>query len=260
MEPAGGDDDRRGLSRDITTMTTLPLGSTVEDLDACESNQLDVPLVGLVKSFPATTPQEELILDVELWVKRRNHMGDIKHLDPSHAVSVMEIGVVHTQLVDRARTLAGMKVEKDLMEQKLELAARAMKSRQHMRALQMFPDKNPLDTGFYQTHVETINKWVLDKLEPLVDAMRVFERCTNEIVQQLHTMLQKLLEAVMNDESSDPVDAELLNELSSFVEEHHGTSENKARRPDQQIYSIHIFIYTIYIYNNIYIYYVNIKP
>ena len=214
-------------------MTTLPLGSTVEDLDACESNHLDVPLVGLIKSFPVTTPEDELLIDVELWVKRRNHMGDIKHVDPSHAVTVLEIGVVHTQLVDRARTLAGMKVEKDLMEQKLELAARAMKARQHKRAIEMFPDKNPVETDFYKAHVGTINKWVLDKLEPLTSAMQIFEKVTCEIGGQLAKMVQNLLQCAMREESSNPIDRELLAELSSLVEEQHG---GKQARPTHVLF------------------------
>eukprot|EP00435_Cladocopium_sp_Y103_P073230 s278_g42.t2 len=213
--PASGDAQR--LSRDITTMTTLPLGSSVEDLDACESNHLDVPLMGLIKSFPAGTPMEEILIDIDLWVKRRNHMGDIKHVDPSHATSVLEIGVIHTQLVDRARTLSGMKVEKDCMEQKLQLAARAMKSRQHKRATEMFPDKDPLETDFFKVHVETINKWVVDKLQPLVDAMKVFEKFTSEIGEQLLRMLENLTDNAMKEQSSDPLDLELMRELTSFV-------------------------------------------
>lgn len=214
------EDERGGLSRNITTMTTLPLGS-MEDLDACESHHLDLPLAGLIKKFPISTSTEEILIDVDLWVKRRTQMCDINHVDQALATPVLEIAVIHTQLVDRARTMSGMMIEKDVMEQKLDLAVRAMKARQHKKATEMFPDKDPLETDFYKVHCATINAWKIDKMEPLVNAIKVFDTCTTEIASQLEDMLRSLMDTAMAEDMESP-ESDLLKELTSFIDERHG--------------------------------------
>ena len=51
-KPCGQSDGERpkGLSRDICTMTTLPLGASMEDLDGFHASHLDVPLVDCWRS------------------------------------------------------------------------------------------------------------------------------------------------------------------------------------------------------------------
>lgn len=230
--PQPTDDERpAGISRNIATLTTLPLGSSVEDLEGFETSHLDIPLLTLLKSMSKDVTRAEMLCDVGLWVKRRHEVGDIKFMDPMHSTAVMEISLVNTQLADRAKTLSEMRVESVVLEQKLSMAARAMTSRQYNRASEMFPEKNPAETGFYKTHAATIKQWYNDKMQPSLDAQKVYEQITADIEKQLTGMLDSLLSTSLDScaNRDEPVDMDLMNELDSYVQ-HSAGSEMKASK------------------------------
>ena len=212
-----------GISRDITTVTTLPLGASVEDLDTFQENYLDVPLVGLVKQMHADVPQEELADDVRSWANRRLKMGDINHYNPEHAVVVGNIGVLELQLADRAKTYGTMTVDVDILSQKLDVASRAMLGRQQQRAIEMFPDKNPRDTEYYKAHVQTIAKWKKDKLAPHLANLEAYEKISNDIESQLGYLVQSLIGHAQGTEET--VDDELMTELTSICQGKDSTAD-----------------------------------
>lgn len=228
--PQPTDDERpAGISRNIATLTTMPLGSSVEDLEGFETSHLDIPLLTLLKSMSKDVTRAEMLCDVGLWVKRRHEVGDIKFMDPMHSTAVMEISLVNTQLADRAKTLSEMRVESVVLEQKLSMAARAMTSRQYNRASEMFPEKNPAETDFYRAHAATIKQWYNDKMQPSLDAQKVYEQITADIEKQLTGMLDSLLSTSLDScaNCDEPVDMDLMNELDSYVQ-HSAGSEMKA--------------------------------
>ena len=114
-----------------------------------------------------------------------------------------------------------MKEEHDQLQQKLELAARAMKARQHKRATELFPEKNPTETDFYKAHVETIEKWIAEKLKPSLDNGHAYMQITRDIEGQLDKMMEALVASAQEPlgDSEDGVDQSLLAELDSFVQE-----------------------------------------
>ena len=214
-----------GISRDITTCTTLPLGASVEDLDTFSASCLDVPLVGLVKHMPADISPVEFREDVLLWVNRRVKLGDITRCDPQHAVTVGNIGVLEHQLADRAKTYGNMRVDVDILSQKLDVASRAMLGRQQQRAMEMFPDKNPRDTEYYKVHAETIATWKNDKLAPHLSNLQVYEKITKEIEGQLEYLLQCVVDSAQGTEET--VDDDLMMELNSLCTQN-GATPDKA--------------------------------
>ena len=218
MPPSEGDDRPKPITRDISSLTTLALGASFEDLDGVQSNYFDVPLVGLLKATAGNSKQSEMLLDVRMWANRRLERDDLDHCDPQHAMAVRNIGVIEMQLNDRAKTYGHMKVEFDVKNQKLEVASRAMLQRQYMKAIELAPDKNPKETEFYKAHVATIKAWKDDKLRPLAEAMEVYNRATLDIEGQLQKMLLGLAEAAINDGlGSHGVDDELFQELETLV-------------------------------------------
>ena len=119
-----------------------------------------------------------------------------------------------------------MKLELSLLEQKLDVAARAMLKRQHDRAIQLFPDKNVKDTDFYKAHVQTISNWKMDKLAPHLSAEEVYARVTADIEDQQLKMLHAMVAAAQQDvEQPDVVDPDLMSELTSLVEDKHGAGD-----------------------------------
>ena len=228
-EPRDQSDGERpkGLSRDICTMTTLPLGANMEDLDGFHDSHLDVPSVELLQKCDVSR-DENAFVDVRLWVRRRIQLNDIDKFDPEMKVKshVLDIGVIDCQLADRAKTMGSMKLELSLLEQKLDVAARAMLKRQHDRGIQLFPDKNVRDTNFYKAHVQTISNWKMDKLAPHLSAEEVYSRVTAQIEDQQLKMLHAMVAAAQQDvEQSDVVDPDLMSELATLVEDKHGADD-----------------------------------
>ena len=171
---------------------------------------------------------ESGFLDVRLWVRRRIQLGDIDKFDPNMKLKshVLDIGVIDCQLADRAKTMGSMKLELSLLEQKLDVAARAMLKRQHDRAIQLFPDKNVKDTDFYKAYVQTISNWKMDKLAPHLSAEEVYARVTADIEDQQLKMLHAMVAAAQQDvEQPDVVDPDLMSELTSLVEDKHGAGD-----------------------------------
>ena len=214
-----------GISRDITTCTTLPLGASVEDLDTFSARCLDVPLVGLVKHMPADVSPVEFREEVLSWVNRRVKLGDITRCDPQHAVTVGNIGVLEHQLADRAKTYGNMRVDVDILSQKLDVASRAMLGRQQQRAMEMFPDKNPRDTEYYKVHAGTIATWKNDTLAPHLSNLQVYEKITKEIEGQLEYLLQCVVDSAQGTEET--VDDDLMMELNSLCTQK-GATPDKA--------------------------------
>ena len=246
--PTNGEGDRpKPISRDIASLTTLALGASFEDLDGVESTYLDVPLGGLLRAMPGDAKESGILLDVRSWANRRLERDDLDHCSPQQSLAVKEIGVVEMQLIDRAKTYGNMKVEFDVKNQKLEIASRAMLQRQHMKALELAPDKNPRETDFFKAHVATIKAWKDEKLRPLAEAIEVYNGATRDIERQLEKMLLDLAQTAANDDvGTDGVDKDLLQELETLVEQ----GDDEARCIYNNTYT-YTYIYTyIYIHCN----------
>ena len=199
----------------------------MEDLDGFHDSHLDVPSVELLQKCDVSR-DENAFVDVRLWVRRRIQLNDIDKFDPEMKVKshVLYIGVIDCQLADRAKTMGSMKLELSLLEQKLDVAARAMLKRQHNRGIQLFPDKNVRDTDFYKAHVQTISNWKMDKLAPHLSAEEVYSRVTAQIEDQQLKMLHAMVAAAQQDvEQSDVVDPDLMSELATLVEDKHGADD-----------------------------------
>ena len=211
----------------------------MEDLEGFTASHLNVPLLDLLQKCDA----ESASVDVRLWVRQRTQLGDIDKYDPSLKGHVLEIGVIECQLADRARTEGSMRLEVSLLEQKLDVAAKAMLKRQYDRAIELFPDKNARDTDFYKAHVETISKWKVDKLAPHLSAGEIYARVTAEIEDQLQKMIQAMVTAAKQDvEQPDVADQDLMSELTSLVEDKHGAGDKAGTH-------IHICIKYLQIFN-----------
>ena len=205
-------------------MTTLPLGGSVEDLDTFQSSHLDVPLVALLKSMSASVAPDSFV-EVRLWAQRRLQMKDIDHLNPELKTSLEEFGKLECELLEHGQKLETMKAQNCEFEQKLDVACRAMLSRQHKRALELFPDKDPKETDFYKAHAVTVSTWKDDKLAPHVLALKDFTKAGQDIESQQRTLMGFMADSVCgvftpNVESTD-LDDDLMSELASIVEGRH---------------------------------------
>lgn len=237
MEPSM--DQKPGLSRDICTMTTLPLGASMEDLDMVQSDSLDMPLVGLVKRLGMSASQAELVQAVSMWVERRHDLGDIAQLDPQRADAVCEVSALRKQLADRESTLNVMVADRQATERKLDLAASTMLARQHTTALELFPGKVPEETDFYKAHMATINSWKTDKIAPFLEAELAFTKVSADMTDQLRHMVDHMIETAAMEPETDanPIhsvhevdatyaDTELMKDLDDFVRENYAKARS----------------------------------
>ena len=146
--------------------------------------------------------------------------------------------VIECQLADRAKTMGSMKLELSLLEQKLDVAARAMLKRQFDRAILMFPDKNVKDTDFYKAHVATISSWKMDKLAPHLSAEKVFASVTADIEGQQRKMLEAMVTAALQNVEQPDVaaDEDLMSELATLVENQHGAGDKAGTHTHTYIY------------------------
>ncbi|CAK9029430.1 unnamed protein product, partial [Durusdinium trenchii] len=214
-----------GIGRDIATISTLPMGDSMEDLGRLDLDVLavDQPLIMCMNKWHSDMSLNDMRVDVNTWVKRRTDLGDISKMDPHLTLSVKEIATINKQIADRTKTAASMKVEHHLLEQNLDLAGRDLLAKQYARTKEMFPDLDPKDTDIYMAHVDAVARWKHDKLKPTLDAQQVFDRCTADIEEQLGRMLDFMVDHARIRDGNAVVEKGLIEDLDAFVQKHHDT-------------------------------------
>ena len=185
----------------------------------------------------------ERMVDVRMWIDRRSQRGDIMEVEVDQRLAAMydEIVGVQVELDDRTRTASAMKVEHDTLEKKLDMATRAMISKQHANAKKQFPDKDPAQTDFFKVHVTNITKWKDFKLEPSLEAQKVFNRETEKLEVKWENMIKSMIDYAIEEESKpvEPgptvegdldLDPDLMKELGTIVGESIDPLTNEASR------------------------------
>lgn len=218
-----------GIGRDIATISTLPMGDSMEDLGRLDLDVLavDQPLIMYMNKWHSDMSLNDMRVDVNTWVKRRTDLGDISKMDPHLTLSVKEIATINKQIADRTKTAASMKVEHHLLEQNLDLAGRDLLAKQYARTKEMFPDLDSKDTDIYMAHVDAVARWKHDKLKPTLDAQQVFDRCTADIEEQLGRMLDFMVDHARIRDGNAVVEKGLIEDLDAFVQKHHDTKAYK---------------------------------